>query len=124
MTTTDLTIDQLAAKVEELRGENARLMQRESEAVMQATRDAARADANAAQCGRLAALLSEYLTYDCPAHMAPAAGSLPHRARLALRDSMPTSAQEQLKSALWNYREQHGKPALKEFLGGYLQLPR
>lgn len=36
----------------------------------------------------------------------------------------PVTSEEKLKSALWHYREQHGKAALKEFLGGYLQLPR
>ena len=41
------------ARIEQLERENLRLMQRESEAVMQATRDAARADANAAEVSRL-----------------------------------------------------------------------
>lgn len=44
--------------VGELRAEIARLMRLESEATMQANRDAARADANAAECGRLNAELA------------------------------------------------------------------
>lgn len=90
----DAPHDALENHARDLERENARLMQRESEAVTQATRDAARADANAAECGRLAErvrvlseLLAEYLTYDCPPQLAPAAGSLPHRARLALRSA-------------------------------------